>query len=651
MSELKTLDEVLGDKLLNVGDYQRPYAWEEKQLADLWTDLDLLGSLTHYAGTLVLQKMGMTKQTRAGQMLTCYEVVDGQQRLTTCVILLNRLARALESVPTEDAQEAAKDLRRLVVVNVAGVEMPRVQLGRDLRRFFESTILNDEAAETSDLQLGEKRLEKAASYFDAKLGELTNEVPDAEKTIRLLRLRARISFQLRFTVYAVESSDEVGVLFETVNGRGKALTELERVKNYLLYLSRQLGGEQLSSIAENINYTWSEIFKRLGKVGLRGDALLRAHWLVTQDANTRNWHGADSVKSKFPRSSFVSGSSRLSGTSHPVGSTNLSPEDELYSTLTDYVDSLRKSAGILARVHDASAEYEDFGSERHEIRKVTAALRRSGTVAPFYPLIVAAGLAYPKDACIYRQVVEFSERFSGRVWAICGLRSNAGESTIRWSARDLYMGKPPAAVIKVLEARLWSLAPDDFVRSRFDCTVNWYSRSNSHKFFLYEYELAKQSEQSDIPEFGAVTAKGSKTTEHILPQTPAENSMWWSSFTIGEHAQLVHGIGNLVLTRNNSRYGNRDYLDSGDGLHRGKRGVPSQQEPWCYYNDANLARERELASSFDDWTPDSIKKRSEELAEWALKRWPATRPNVGVESEVDDERIQDDETDVVVEVD
>lgn len=651
MSELKTLDEVLGDKLLNVGDYQRPYAWEEKQLADLWTDLDLLGSLTHYAGTLVLQKMGMTKQTRAGQVLTCYEVVDGQQRLTTCVILLNRLARALESVPTEDAQEAARELRRLVVVNVAGVETPRVQLGRDLRRFFESTILNDEAAETSDLQLGEKRLEKAARYFDARLDELTNGVTDAVKTMRLLRLRARISFQLRFTVYAVESSDEVGVLFETVNGRGKALTEIERVKNYLLYLSRQLGEEQLSSIAENINYTWSEIFKRLGKVGLRGDALLRAHWLVTQDANTRNWHGADSVKSRFPRSSFVSGSSRLSGTSRPVGSTNLSPEDELFSTLTNYVDSLRKSAGILARVHDASAEYEDFGNDRHEIRKATAALRRSGTVAPFYPLIVAAGLAYPKDAGIYRQVIEFSERFSGRVWAICGLRSNAGESTIRWSARDLYMGKSPSAVIKVLEARLWSLAPDEFVRSRFDCTVNWYSRSNAHKFFLYEYELAKQSEQSDIPEFGAVTAKGSKTTEHILPQTPADNSAWWSTFTIGEHSQLVHGIGNLVLTRNNSRYGNRDYLDSADGLHRGKRGVPGQQEPWCYYNDANLARERELASSYDDWTPDSIKKRANELAEWALKRWPATRPNVGVESEVDDDRIQDDETDVVVEVD
>lgn len=49
---------------------------------------------------------------------------------------------------------------------------------------------------------------------------------------RLLALRARTSHQLRFLVYSVDRSDEVGVLFETVNGRGKDLTELERVKNY-----------------------------------------------------------------------------------------------------------------------------------------------------------------------------------------------------------------------------------------------------------------------------------------------------------------------------------------------------------------------------------------------------------------------------------
>lgn len=59
MPELGTpLAQILQDKLLNVAAYQRPYAWDEKQLADLWADLDLLGTLPHYTGTLVLQDMG-----------------------------------------------------------------------------------------------------------------------------------------------------------------------------------------------------------------------------------------------------------------------------------------------------------------------------------------------------------------------------------------------------------------------------------------------------------------------------------------------------------------------------------------------------------------------------------------------------------------
>ena len=38
-----SLPQVVNDRLLEVPDYQRPYAWGPKQLADLWEDLDLLG--------------------------------------------------------------------------------------------------------------------------------------------------------------------------------------------------------------------------------------------------------------------------------------------------------------------------------------------------------------------------------------------------------------------------------------------------------------------------------------------------------------------------------------------------------------------------------------------------------------------------------
>jgi hypothetical protein len=106
---------------------------------------------------------------------------------------------------------------------------------------------------------------------------------------------------------------------------------------------------------------------------------------------------------------------------------------------------------------------------------------------------------------------------------------------------------------------------------------------------------------------------------------------------------MVHGIGNLVLTRDNWRYGRRDYLDSPEGTRLGKRGMPGRTETWCYFNHANLARERELASVYDEWTPASIVKRAEEIATWALERWPAKAPEAPLEEEVDDDRLLEDE--------
>lgn len=640
MPDLGTpLEQVLQDKLLNIGDYQRAYAWEEKQLADLWADIDLLGSLPHYTGTLVLQNMGSSQTTRTGQVLDEFDVVDGQQRLTTCVILLDRLRRVLRMHDDPDAREGAHELDRLLDVNIGGVRRPRLKLSADLNRFFADTILDDDAPERAHLQLGARRLLSASRYFDDRIAGLTADADPDAALERLLSLRSRVSHQLRFLVYIVDRSDEVGVLFETVNGRGKSLTELERVKNYLLYLSRQLTDAQRDDVTSNINSSWADVFTNLGRVGLRDDALLRSHWLVTQDANTRNWHGAESIKSKFPRSAYVPGSSRLSGVAD--GTVSPADDDSHYLALDEYINSLRKSSGILADVHDPAVTYPGYGAAASDIAQRTAALRRSGSVATFHPLLLATRLAHGTDADLYLRVVSFCERFSARVWAIRGLRSNAGESSVRWAARDMYTGTAPDEVMAGLEQRLWQLAPDDDVRSSFAPTVPWYPRSTAHKFVLYEYELSRQRDASDLPQFGDVTAKGNKTTEHVLPQNPAADSAWWKDFTREQHAKLVHGIGNLVLTRDNSRYGNRDYLDGADGRH-GKRGREGQSEPWCYYSESNLVSERELATRYTEWMPASIERRAAEIAEWALTRWPVHRHEMPA-ADMDDDRLVEDE--------
>lgn len=114
-----TLPMVFAERLLFVPDYQRPYSWGTKQIDDLWEDLDLLGpSGTHYAGTLVLRALvgtddkPVTSDDDDGVRLQHFEVVDGQQRLTTCLILLDRVRRRLESLADVGVADAAGIARR-----------------------------------------------------------------------------------------------------------------------------------------------------------------------------------------------------------------------------------------------------------------------------------------------------------------------------------------------------------------------------------------------------------------------------------------------------------------------------------------------------------------------------------------------------------
>ena len=86
--EKQTLSSLLNNKLFCIPDYQRGYAWEEKQWNDFIQDVDALieGDIkSHYTGTIVtfqppnkpFENYGTTDK------LEKVDIVDGQQRLTT----------------------------------------------------------------------------------------------------------------------------------------------------------------------------------------------------------------------------------------------------------------------------------------------------------------------------------------------------------------------------------------------------------------------------------------------------------------------------------------------------------------------------------------------------------------------------------------
>ena len=643
--QLLNLEAVLQDKLIEVADYQRPYAWGEKQLQDLWQDLDLIGTDRHYAGTLVLQQTDRGKRTQDGKDLTVYEVVDGQQRLTTCIILLEQLARAMEAytgLGFDDFDDARRDVARLVRVNVGGVATARLRLGIDLRDFFERSILGASPVDKSEIVAGEQRLLLASNFFRESISALLEGSAADEAVRRLTELRARITYRLRFLVYPVESSAEVGVLFETLNDRGQSLSELEKVKNYLLYLARQMDGEVRDRLAETINHAWSEIFTNTASFGIEDDALLQAHWVITEDPNSRTWERSASIKKKFPRARYVPKSGRLAGGEDASEEVSGQTAIQLYDEVTEYVETLRRCSMFIREIADPNAQFLAFDdpSTRARVRRQGAAFVRTGSVANLRPLLLAARLKYPNNGLLYLQLLELAEKFSARAYLICAVRTNAGRSPLRNLARRLYLGQDPDQVVEELQALLWGLAPDDAVRAAFGPAIDWYHRAG-HKYVLYEFELAEVRSGSELPAFGDLTSAGNKTTEHVLPQTPAEDSHWWESFSRDQHAALLNTIGNLVLTRDNSVYGRRDFNDAADddgSLLPGKRGRAGQEEPRCYFSTSALARERQIAQRYDVWDPSTIEARREEIADWAIERWHLEAPpEPYAESDVDDD--------------
>ncbi|MCC6571559.1 MAG: DUF262 domain-containing protein, partial [Chitinophagales bacterium] len=97
--EKKTLSNILEGKIFQIPDYQRGYAWEAKQWKDFVQDIDALIEdkiISHYTGTIVIYQPNTKPTENYGtKKLEIVDIVDGQQRLTTCSLYLSIIIKEL----------------------------------------------------------------------------------------------------------------------------------------------------------------------------------------------------------------------------------------------------------------------------------------------------------------------------------------------------------------------------------------------------------------------------------------------------------------------------------------------------------------------------------------------------------------------------
>ena len=217
IQELRILDdETLFDKEVHyvIPRYQRAYAWEDKEIVQLIDDInDSTGD--YYIGSLVVAKVKGKEET--------YEVVDGQQRLTTLYLLLHYLVsrRRLEREVGKTLSFDCRPNSNYTLVHIQDLLSKEKPLADDMDR-IEQSILN-----------GLKVIEQKFTVGD---------VIDVEAFIE--RLKSVILYRIE-----VPEHTDLNRYFEIMNTRGEQLEQHDILKAQLMrYLSNRREQEFFSRV-------------------------------------------------------------------------------------------------------------------------------------------------------------------------------------------------------------------------------------------------------------------------------------------------------------------------------------------------------------------------------------------------------------------
>jgi uncharacterized protein DUF262/uncharacterized protein DUF1524 len=609
MQTLYTVSKAFSERLFRVPDYQRGYAWEKQQWQDFLEDLTFLpDARQHYMGTLILHERADVEEVfdEEGNPYTTFDVVDGQQRLTTIVLYLDAIRREMFELGAEMAGLARGLSRTYIAVDrlSGGPPMPKLTLNRDTNGFFQDVVLSNKLITPPTIRSHEQ-LAGAKAHFTLYLADKRAALRD--EYVEWLRTQyLKVTQHLTMMVYALQTEADAGVVFETMNNRGKELTDLEKTKNYLLYLASKLNLPPGHGLASRINETWTRIFERMMAADLselrNEDQLLRAHWLMAYDYMPKNWDGSRSIKARFSLRKYAG------------------RHDELLGELFAYLDSLRNATEAYCDVYNPeartalSALTEDCTLQR-QIKTAAARFARLGAPVTFLPFLMAVRISAVQEPEAYLEALELAEKYAFRVYRWVGRPAHTGRSRMFRYAYDLFHGRTVSSVLDGVRNTILHYCSDRQFRDRFEREgLDWYHWGGL-KYCLYEYEQHLADKAGlDVRMPWEYLSRKKDTVEHVLPQTPDAGGYWAACFPLKEYERCVHDIGNLTLTYDNTCLGNKPFPE--------KKGDATLD---CCYASSRLFIEHYLAR-YKEWTEKEIRERREQIRAWAIDRWRVEVP-------------------------
>lgn len=605
-SDLKPLQEFFSNRVFRIPDYQRGYAWGVEQVEDFWEDLwRIPHGRNHYAGQITLEsvnKSGWEKWDEdiwliTGRSYKPFYVVDGQQRLTTSVILI----KCLIDTVAESGVLACRPKQEQIGAYLFccdGVSRSYIfgyEKDNPSYEFLKSRILDqsDNSFKGTDT-VYTANLAAARKFFETKLASMSGA--DVEEGFKRLTQRFVVN------EYQLSEDLDVFVAFETMNNRGKKLSQLELLKNRLIYISTllKISPDECQSLRRNITNAWKTVYEYLGKEKddpLDDDEFLRVHWIVS----FRYSRDEANQFSKFLLGEHFTPERAANGglTAHEIQA---------------YVDSIQTAA-----VHWHTVNFPDQSKSLSD--KAILAIKRLHRLGmgALTPLVLSAVIKSRENALL--PLLEQAERFCFLIRRLCNRKANTGDTDFYRLAGKLYRDEcnPVGAAAEIQNLVEYFFSAERVqteLRELFNNEGGGFYQWSGLQFFLFEYEefLRNRAGMHDRKidwDVFATSKADYVTVEHIYPQNPKSGD--WPAFQeLPKNVRhfLKHSLGNLLALskRRNSKFSNNCFntkKHGGDGAEG-------------YFNGSHS----EIAvSTTSEWTPLAVLDRGMEMLSFLEERW------------------------------
>ena len=675
MDEPKPLDSLFKEKLFRIPDYQRGYAWGREQLDAFWEDLiNLPDGRSHYTGVLTLKEIPAADVQQDDKEFwlvedhsyKLYHIVDGQQRLTTFTLFLQAFIELLRSLPENEGQTddaiyltdtlsiAAVESKFLFKVKPAGKAFRTYKFGYTVDNpsyeYMRYRILGEDGGGTVFETFYTLNLSNGKRYFKEQLRAWHKE----DGMSGLQGMYRTLTKRFLFNEYIIKDEFDVFVAFETMNNRGKTLSDLELLKNRLIYLTTLYADAELDSaerrdLRNSINDAWKEIYFQLGRnksKPLNDDDFLRAHWMMYFKFSRQT--GKDYIRFLLEEQFTPQRVHRkivqpveLEETEEQTSDADLEADDENGldevessvptmvaelgpNEIRDYVKSLKASS-----VHWFCTFYPEMSGDltRKEIEWIQR-LNRLG-MAYFRPLLMAI-LKKCNDRVQRIGTFKEIERFVFVVFRLTQTRSNYRSSEFSNAVRAIDRGDMDLAELKErLRDRMSFTFTDEghfenddlclLLQKKFENGQGYYDWPGL-RYFLYEYELEllSSSRQKKVDWADLLkTPKDKISIEHIYPQS--ETAAWKPAFKgirKREREKYRNSLGNLLLLSSaiNSSLQNDAFAEK----KKPKRNRDGSKLRNGYADGSHSEIE---VSHSEDWGPDDICERGIRLLRFMEKRW------------------------------